>query len=355
MGGIIGSSMQVFIFMTVSYYRKTPCTFYFLIAAIHEFGLFITAICPYVIAAGLDVDLTRVSIVWCKLRYFLAAGFGAVSTTCACLAVIDQFLITSQHAHFRQKSTMKIAYRTSLLAVIIWWLHSCLWLYFQDMSPKQGTCIYRTKAFFTYTTLLFCIGICIIPILTTATFGILTYRNIKNIIVLTRFHIDRQFTIIVFSQVLLSLIGLGPYGIYLIYLITTNNIKKNADRTIKESLVANIAYLFCSVAYGGRFYLLIFLSHRFRQTIHRKLPYENLLHVVKVTFDLPDDAALVLLDPVTRCCIASLATFDLWAWTDCEVPKYRIIVRNETCAIQAKIQQDGWFQRSIYNYVLKFL
>ncbi|CAF4093108.1 unnamed protein product [Rotaria magnacalcarata] len=339
MGGIIGSSMLVFIFMTVSYYRKTPCTFYFLIAAIHEFGLFITAICPYVIAAGLDVDLTRVSIVWCKLRYFLAAGFGAVSTTCACLAVIDQFLITSQHAHFRQKSTMKIAYRTSLLAVIIWWLHSCLWLYFQDMSPKQGTCIYRTKAFFTYTTLLFCIGICIIPILTTATFGILTYRNIKNIIVLTRFHIDRQFTIIVFSQVLLSLIGLGPYGIYLIYLITTTNIKKNADRTIKESLVANIAYLFCSVAYGvkatldqSKFIIFEYKKNEKSFKIHRKLPYENLLHVVKVTFDLPDDAALVLLDPVTRCSIASLATFDLWAWTDCEVPKYRIIVRNETCA-----------------------
>ncbi|CAF3781403.1 unnamed protein product [Rotaria socialis] len=271
MGGIIGSLMQVFIFMTVSYYRKTPCTFYFLIAAIHEFGLFITAIGPYVIAAGLGVDLARISIVWCKLRYFLAAGFGAVSSTCACLATIDQFLTTSQHAHFRQKSTMKNAYRTSLFAVIIWWLHGCLWLYFQDMSPKRGTCFYRINAFFIYTAFLFCIGICIIPILTTVTFGILTYRNMKNIIALARLRIDRQFTSIVFSQVLLSLIGLSPYGINLVYLITTSNIQKNTDRIVKESLVANIAYLFCSVAYGGRFYLFIFLSHRFRQTVKNRI------------------------------------------------------------------------------------
>ncbi|CAF3068417.1 unnamed protein product, partial [Rotaria sp. Silwood2] len=64
--------------------------------------------------------------------------------------------------------------------------------------------------------------------------------------------------------------------------------------------------------------------------VHRKLPYENLLHVVKINFGLPDDAAVVLFDPVANCSIAPLATTDLWAWNDSEIPKYRLIVRSET-------------------------
>ncbi|CAF3654258.1 unnamed protein product [Rotaria sp. Silwood1] len=142
--GLIGSVMQVFILMTVSYYRKTPCTFYFIIAAVHECGQFITAFGPLVIAAYLDIDITRISVVWCKLRFFFLASFCAIPLTCACLATIDQYLITSHHVWYRQWSNIKTAHRASLAIVIIWWLHGTLWLYYQDMSPTTGVCIYRT-------------------------------------------------------------------------------------------------------------------------------------------------------------------------------------------------------------------
>lgn len=256
-GGIVGSLMQVFMFIRVSYYRKTPCTFYFMIAAIHECGLFITAIAPYAIAAGLDVDMARTSVVWCKLRYFFASGFGFVSSTCTCLATIDQFLITSHDIRLRQWSTIRNAYRACLSTICVWWLHATLWLYFQDMSPVTHTCIYKRNVFLGYTSFVFCFGTCIIPILIMTIFGFLTYENIRKTIVLSRLRIDRQFTIIVFIQVLLTLIGLSPYATDLTYVVITKHVQKTEERKNIESLVANITYLFCSLAYGvSNFYII---------------------------------------------------------------------------------------------------
>ncbi|CAF4927393.1 unnamed protein product [Rotaria sp. Silwood1] len=206
--GLIGSVMQVFILMTVSYYRKTPCTFYFIIAAVHECGQFITAFGPLVIAAYLDIDITRISVVWCKLRFFFLASFCAIPLTCACLATIDQYLITSHHVWYRQWSNIKTAHRASLAIVIIWWLHGTLWLYYQDMSPTTGVCIYRS---------------------------------------------------------------ISPYGIYSAYAMITVNIQKNADRKVKEALAANITYLFGALAYGGRFYLFMFASPRFRRMVKNRI------------------------------------------------------------------------------------
>ncbi|CAF1124285.1 unnamed protein product [Rotaria sp. Silwood1] len=248
--GPIGTIMQIFILTTVSYYRTTPCTFYFFIASIRECGLFIAAVGPLVFATILDIDITRISVVWCKLRFFLALSSGAVSSACTCLATIDQFLVTSQHDRFRQLSNIKNAHRVSLFTIIIWWLHDTLWLYYQDMSPVTGVCTYKSNMFFLYAILFICIILCGIPILIMMISGILSYRNIRKTIVLLRLRVDRQMTIIVFIQVVLTLIGLSPFGIYTAYAVIAEMVQKNTDKKVKNALISNITYLFCSVAYG---------------------------------------------------------------------------------------------------------
>ncbi|CAF2406175.1 unnamed protein product [Rotaria sp. Silwood2] len=234
--------------MSVPYFRKTPCTFYFIIAAIHECGQFMTALGPRVIAAYLDVDMTRTSVVWCKLRYFLLSSFSEIPLICACLSTIDQFLITSQHVRFRQWSSIKNAYRVSLSVVIIWWLHGTLWLFYQNMSPITGVCIYTNDVFYAYTGFFLGIVLWGTPIIIMTIFGILGYQNVKKTTVLAR-------------------LRLSPFVIYNVYAIITVNVEKNADRKAKESLTSNITYLFCSIAYAGRFYLLMFSSLRFRRTV----------------------------------------------------------------------------------------
>lgn len=248
--GLFGTLMQAFVLLTTQYYRKTPCTFYFIVASIHECGIFITAYGPLVIAVLLGNEMKHLSIVWCKLRYFFITSCCAISSNCACMATIDQFFITSQHVRIRQLSSIKNTYRVCCSFLIFWWLHGTLWIYYQDMSPITGVCVYLSNAFFAYGIFFVSIFLCIAPCLIMVTFGILAYQNIRKTIFLSRFRADRQLTIVVFTQVMFAVIGLIPYAVNCAYAILTLHIQKNDNQKAKERLVESITYMFCSVAYG---------------------------------------------------------------------------------------------------------
>lgn len=248
--GLFGSIMLTCIFISVPFYRKTPCTFYFIIASIHDCGQLITALGPLIFASGLDIDMTLDSVVWCKLRYFFASSFAATSATCVCLTIIDQYVNTSHNLRVRLWSNIKNAQRVSLYVIIIWWLHGTLWFYFQDKSPITNTCVFRVYAFFVYSVFFMCIMLCLIPTVIMGTFGILTYRNIRTALILVRHRVDRHLIMMVFNQVLLTLIGLSPYSIHGIYSVITIDAEKSADRKAIESLTCSIAYLFGSLTYG---------------------------------------------------------------------------------------------------------
>lgn len=248
--GLAGSIMQIIIYMTVATYRKTPCTFYFLIATIFDCDQLIASLGPYVVAAFFNIDLTRISVSWCKLRFFFATSFSAIPLSCACLATIDQFLVTSQNAGFRQWSNMTIARRASLCVIITWWIHGSLWLYFQDMSPITGVCVYIDTKFLIYAIIFIFFVLCFVHMIIMSTFSILAYQNVRKTTALARQNIDRQMVIMVSLQVLLTLIGLGPYGIYVAYTFVTIHISKSNDRKAQEALVATITYILCFLAYG---------------------------------------------------------------------------------------------------------
>ncbi|CAF1683923.1 unnamed protein product [Rotaria magnacalcarata] len=118
--GFTDSIIQVFVLTTVSFYRKALCTFCFIIAAIHECGLFVTAYGSIVVSGFLDNQLARTSAVWCKLRYCLISSLCAASSVCGYLATIDQCLTTSQNVRFRhwsRPSPYGICYAYSLVTL----------------------------------------------------------------------------------------------------------------------------------------------------------------------------------------------------------------------------------------------
>ncbi|CAM4841335.1 unnamed protein product [Rotaria magnacalcarata] len=183
------------------------------------------------------------------------------------MATIDQFLITSQNARIRQLSSIKNAYRACFSLAIIWWLHGTLWIYYQELSPITNSCIYRSNKFFLYAVFFICIILCGAPCLIMVVFGLLTNRNIKQTTCLSRLRIDRHLMIVVFIQVFLTLIGLSTYGVYCAYKIITLNFQKTADQKVTDTLVGSITYMLCSVAYGGRFYIFLYSSSRFRRMV----------------------------------------------------------------------------------------
>lgn len=83
-------------------------------------------------------------------------------------------------------------------------------------------------------------------------FGCLTYRNIRQTIVLVEEHADRQLTKMILIQVILIVVSITPYGIFSTYRFITNRFFKDNDRLIKENfagvvltLVSYLYYIVC--------------------------------------------------------------------------------------------------------------
>jgi hypothetical protein len=168
------------------------------------------------------------------------------------LAVIDQYLVTSKSANVRRCSKIQWAHRIAIIVIIIWCLHGIPILLFYDVSLIDKTCENNNADFAIYS-LIYLLGIiCAIPVSIMIIFGWLTYRNIRQTIVLAELQADRQLIRMTLTQVILVVISLLPYGIYNTYILITNNIIKDSDRQLKEyfaftifSMVTYLYYVVC--------------------------------------------------------------------------------------------------------------
>lgn len=248
--GLVSSCIMIFVFMKVRTYRKTPSTYYFLVASFHDAGALIADLGPIAVSGILNVDLNRVSLVWCKLRFFLASSLSAIPLSCITLAVIDQCIVTSNSVTIRNCSSIKIARCASIIIMILWWLHGIPWLINRQISPITGLCFYADSRFTVYASI-FIFGIlCGCHIATMILFSLLTYRNIQKTTVLSQRKIDRQVLLMVWCQVALIIVGLIPYGITVTYTFITSNLTKTDDRKLQEALVSSVTYTFCHIIYG---------------------------------------------------------------------------------------------------------
>ncbi|CAF1441150.1 unnamed protein product [Adineta steineri] len=273
LAGIIGNTMNIFIFSSVRTYRTAPCTFYFLVAAIHQ-TLYVLIILISRIVTGMSgIDLTRISIAWCKTRYFFISILSPISYTCSCLATIDQFLATSQKAYLRRASKIEWTHRIVCVVIIVWCLQGIPWLFFYNISPINSTCVTTNAAFSIYISTYLLGFLCAIPTLILVVFGWLTYRNIRQTIVLAEQHADRQLTKMILIQVILVLISIIPYGINNLYGFVTSGVIKDANRVVVESFISTIVNLISYLYHVGNFYMFLMSSSRFRRTVKDRIFY----------------------------------------------------------------------------------
>jgi hypothetical protein len=61
--GIIGNGINIFIFSTVGNYRKTPCTFYFIVASIANIVYILFNFTTRIIGTINGIDFTTISII----------------------------------------------------------------------------------------------------------------------------------------------------------------------------------------------------------------------------------------------------------------------------------------------------
>jgi len=250
--GLIGNGINTFIFSSVDTYRRNPCTFYFLIASISNIFYLLVNLITRITGSLYNVDLTRTSIIWCKARAFFDGFFSPISLSCLCLAIIDQFFVTSQNVNIRRYSNIKWAHRIVLVIIIVWFIQGSFSAVFYNISSVG--CLSFNAAYNTYVTVYITVVVCALPVSVITVFGWLTYRNIRQTIVLAREHADHQLVRIVLVEVILVIISITPYGIDIAYRDITSGIPKSIDRQTKETfattVLALVTYLYFIVCFS---------------------------------------------------------------------------------------------------------
>lgn len=260
--GLTGSIILIIIFNKMSGYRKIPTTYYFFVASIHDLGELLVGLVPNILVAILEIDFSRQSLFWCKIRFFLSSSLSAIPLSCISLAIVDQYLTTSRSARVRQFSSIRVARRASIFIIIVWWLNGSFWIFYRDIIPETGACSY-TKLVFPIYSVIFIFGLLVgLHTIIMVTFSILTYQNLQKTIILCRKRVDRQMLRIVLSQAILVILGLVPYGIWVSYMFLTNSTVKDNNRRMTESFVTSITYTLGHIIYAVRrsFNLNYFLS-----------------------------------------------------------------------------------------------
>jgi hypothetical protein len=234
--GTIGGCLNIIVFLSLRTFRESSCAFYLTVLSFTNVIQLITGLLSRLMISGFNIDWTRNSLFYCKLRPFIIYMSALISSACLCLATIDQYFATCTRPRWQQWCNIKLAHRLIIIFSILYFLEQIPSLAFYNhvISPptNQTTCIITNTNFAqfnTYFTIL--ILWFILPLIFTLTFGILAFRNVQQIAYrtnpLVRRELDKQLTAMVLVQVLVNFITIMPDVVSYILLLN-NNLKANS-------------------------------------------------------------------------------------------------------------------------------
>ena len=244
--GVIGGLLNVVIFLSLRTFRQTPCGFYLVIMSIFNIGQLFTGLLSRVMISGFNIDWTTTSLFYCKVRLLMFQLCTTVSYTCLCLATIDQYFATCSRPRWQQWSNLKLARRLVIGMTLLWILHAIPYaIFFEHVtspSTQATTCVNTNYVFLQYRA--YFAGLVLIgclPVIITVLFGLLAYRNVKQLayraIPLVRRELDKQLTTMVLIQVVVNFFTNIPF-------VIMNAITLNPSITTDEVLWAKIQFVF---------------------------------------------------------------------------------------------------------------
>ncbi|UJR07723.1 hypothetical protein I4U23_012008 [Adineta vaga] len=270
--GVIGGCLSILVFLSLRTFRLSSCAFYLIIISVFNIGQLVTGLLRQIMVAGLGIDWTQNSLFYCKWRPFCFQACMLISLTNVCFATIDQYLATCHHPKWQKRCNIKVAGCLSTISIILWHLHAVLYLVYMDqiiLSTGKIICANTNAIFQQYINyvLTSIIGR-VIPLIITFTFGILAYRNLKQIayrtIPLIRRELDKQLTTMVLVQVVFTCFAILPAFI-VSSIISYTNLTKDpliaAQLQLINLLVTCLYYLY----FASPFYIYLIVSERFRR------------------------------------------------------------------------------------------
>jgi hypothetical protein len=256
--GVIGGCLNIITFLSLKTFRQSSCAFYLTLKSIFDVGELLSSTVPFIMRWGFKTDLGASSLFFCKIRYYIFMTTTLSSMTYLCLAIIDQYLATSYYLRWQQWCNIKLAHRITSIFIIIWTLHGIPSLIFnnQIISPLTNTtiCQVTNYIFNRYLSYGYYLTLNNILPLITIVFGIMAYYNARNLvhrtIPLVRRELDKQLTVMVLVQVLISFCTLVPFSINNIFTIVNtfpNDPVIQAKISLASILIANFFILYYAV------------------------------------------------------------------------------------------------------------
>ncbi|CAF1451936.1 unnamed protein product [Adineta ricciae] len=268
---VVGNGINILVFSRVRIYRTNPCTFYFLMGSIDNMFYVCFNLPIRILSDTYRIDTYRGSDVWCKIRHLLLVVPSLISVTFSCLAIIDQFLVTSKSAYLRSRSQIKWAHRISIIVIVFWSLHDIYGLVLYHILPTTKTCGSDNAGLAIYSPIYLLGIICGIPVGIMTLFGLLTYRNIRQTTRPAELRFDRQLIRMTSIHILLVAVSLVPYGGVKAYSLITAGMVKDSDRQMKESFATTVVTVGTYLYYVGSCYAFLLTSRRFRRMVKKTI------------------------------------------------------------------------------------
>jgi hypothetical protein len=268
--GVVGDLINIIVFLSLQTFRQNSCAFYLTTMSIVNIGHLITGLLSRIMISGFNIDWTETSLFYCKFRPYCLQSCILISFTCMCLATIDQFLATCSNPRWQLWNNIKIARRLTLGFTLIWLLHGIpYWIYYNQLksdTTNLSVCRSTNDIFGIYYIGGFTIVLGgLLPICITILFGLLAYRNIRNItyrtISLVRRELDKQLTVIVLFQMVYIFITITPYLIVNILLLNATITKDSVKiARLDFAYVLTICLFYLNFAVSEKKYFLFFLA-----------------------------------------------------------------------------------------------
>jgi hypothetical protein len=265
--GVIGAFLNVIIFLSLETFRQSSCAFYLTIMSAFDIGRFFSNVLAFIMRWGFGIDWGVSSLFFCKIRYSVFFSCSLISMTCLCLATIDQYFATSTRLRWQQWCNIKVAHRLTTIFVIIWTLHGIPYLVLYNhiivSSTNQTTCQVTNNVFNQYMTYGYYLTLNNLLPLVTVVFGLMAYHNARNLayrtVPLVRRALDKQLTVMVLVQVLISFCALLPFSIANIFAVI-NTKQTDPVFVAKVSLANIIAANFIILSFTVRIRTMLFIS-----------------------------------------------------------------------------------------------
>lgn len=277
--GVVGAVLNIIVFLSLNTFRRSSCAFYLTIMSVCDLAHLLFVELPGVLTMGFGMNLTLRSLVWCKLQVSIRVLSSLSSSTCLCLAALDQYFATCYRPRWQQWCNTRLAHRLVIIFILLWCGQAVPYYIFYDhvleTFTNRVTCTITNSRFVAYHSYGYFLCLWNIIPLTTAVFGLMAFYNARHLahrtIPLVRRELDKQLTVMVLVQVLLSFWTFLPYSVQSMFALTLTS--NDTDYRLKVRLAGRVTFFFSLLS------IMVRSHRRARPIFSLGLFLEPILHV----------------------------------------------------------------------------